>query len=48
MLSAVLLGSILSCLKKEKRESLELWKHISAADTNIKNKYNEEAVHQIY
>ena len=27
MLSAVLLGSIQSCLKKEKRGSLKLWKH---------------------
>ena len=29
MLSAVLLSSIYSCLKKEKRGSLKLWKHIS-------------------
>ena len=27
MLSAVLLSSIYSCLKKEKRGSLKLWKH---------------------
>ena len=30
MLSTVLLSSIYSCLKKEKRGSLKLWKHISS------------------
>ena len=41
MLSAVLLGSISSCLKKEKRRSLKLWKHYSLAIISLRERERE-------